>query len=166
MNDVLERHGLEWRYCGMLAALAMGILLLVPEPVLALQAHERPEGLVAHQLAHVFFGTAMGILAYWLESNRFVRSPGWRMIQIACLLLVLWNVVTFAGHMTALQIQPPMVETQSSNWLRSPGVNQSAWSVRSVLSLDHLVCVPAVLFLWVGFRKLYREIGEEEKAGQ
>jgi len=58
-------------------------LVLVSEPALATQAHNAPEGLYAHQLAHVFFIISMGVLIYWLRERKLVQAVGWRYIQYA-----------------------------------------------------------------------------------
>ncbi|MGO9568708.1 MAG: hypothetical protein ACLP5H_14320, partial [Desulfomonilaceae bacterium] len=48
--------------------------ILSPGLAWAFQSHPAPEGLYAHQLAHVLFIVAMGILAYWLQVNNFVQQ--------------------------------------------------------------------------------------------
>ncbi|MDX1708368.1 MAG: hypothetical protein R3274_07195, partial [Desulfobacterales bacterium] len=60
------------------AAWLVGLILIIAEPAFATQAHSAPEGLYAHQLAHVFFIISMGVLIYWLRARQLVRSAGWR----------------------------------------------------------------------------------------
>ncbi|MCF8080879.1 MAG: hypothetical protein K9K88_16490 [Desulfobacterales bacterium] len=51
------------------AAAAFG-LLAAPVPALATQAHAAPEGIVAHQIAHVVFVASMAILSHDLRQSR------------------------------------------------------------------------------------------------
>ena len=70
-----------------LSALAVAAGWLVPAAALAVQEHGAPEGLYAHQFAHLFFLASMGLLIYWLRQRQLVRQAGWRYIQYAALLL-------------------------------------------------------------------------------
>jgi len=70
----------------------IGLILLSAEPALGTQAHSAPEGLYAHQLAHIFFTVSMGVLIYWLRERQLVQSLGWRYIQYAPLFFILWNL--------------------------------------------------------------------------
>ena len=71
-------------------------IALVSEPALATQAHSAPEGLYAHQLAHIFFIVSMGVLIYWLRERKLVQAVGWRYIQYAALFFILWNLDAFS----------------------------------------------------------------------
>lgn len=134
-------------------------LFCLPELSWALQVHIAPEGFVAHQLAHVFFAAALALMAYWLEANRFVEEKGWRLIQAACLLLLLWNFVAFSGHWVTDSISQDLLVGERGALSRRLLVGRSsvAWLYYS-LSMDHLVCVPAILCLFLGIRKLYKQI--------
>ncbi|MEW6137982.1 MAG: hypothetical protein AB1733_07090 [Thermodesulfobacteriota bacterium] len=154
------------RHFGLTTCLLVGGILCLPRSSFALQVHGEPEGLVIHELAHLFFGATMGLLAYWLESNRFIESRGWRNIQVACLLLVLWNLVALTGHLVSLQIQPEMITGEAGTWSTILLADQTPWATAYFfLNLDHLFCVPAVFFLLLGFRQLYGEIVRKEKSG-
>ncbi len=90
--------------------IACFVVCLAPDKVWALQVHSSPEGLYVHQLAHILFAFSMAVLAYWLEINRFVDERGWRLIQISCLLFLLWNLVAFTGHYVEVKIPPNLIE--------------------------------------------------------
>jgi uncharacterized membrane-anchored protein len=141
---------------------AVGLLGL-PDVAHAFQAHPEQEGLYVHQLAHVFFGVAMGMLAYWLEKNRFSSQKGWRLIQISCLLFILWNVSAFVGHIVE-ELLPKEALVGSSGWNRRILIGGDVIALLYyVLKMDHLVCVPAMVCLFLGIRILYRQPGEQEK---
>ena len=73
-------------------------IIFSPKAAWALQTHPAPEGLYAHQLAHLFFIATLGIFTYWLHSTGLVRERGWRLIQISCFMFILWNLDTFTVH--------------------------------------------------------------------
>lgn len=152
-----------WRTLMPLAV--MGILL-APDRVWALQVHPHPEGLVAHQLAHIFFSATMVVLAYWLQVNQFVQERGWRFIQISCLLFLLWNIDAFSGHLIARHLPNEMFVGEPRSLSRKVLLGQSAWVLPYfILHLDHFICVPAILCLLLGIRSLYRKVLDEDKAG-
>jgi hypothetical protein len=136
--------------------------LSVPESVFAFQAHTGHEGLVVHQLAHLVFAGAMGILAYWLHANRFTDQKGWRLVQISCLLFILWNVGAFVGHWVEDRI-PDAAFVGEPDWTQRIYLNMSPWApLYFVLKMDHLSCVPGIICLFAGIRLLFRSALEEE----
>lgn len=135
---------------------------LVPASAYAFQSHPAPEGLYAHQLAHVFFLIAMVFLAYWLEFNQLTAHRGWRLIQGACILFILWNLVAVAGHW--VEEQMPREDLQGDpDWTQR--IDLTAHTLNYVyyfLKLDHLVCVPAMICLLLGVRALYKDVEARE----
>jgi hypothetical protein len=136
-------------------ALLSGVLL--PTSAYATQTHGGPEGLVVHQFAHWFFIFSMGLLIYWLRKRRLVSDRGWRYIQYAALFFIFWNLDAFLSHWLLEQSDILMVETIQDRHFRistSPGL-QWLGSIYYLTKLDHLLCVPAMLFLLFGLRRLY-----------
>jgi hypothetical protein len=134
-------------------------VVLVSEPALATQAHNAPEGLYAHQLAHIFFIVSMGVLIYWLRERKLVRTVGWRYIQYAALFFILWNLDAFSVHLMEEQIPVIAVQRLSPWEIRITAADHShalTWFYYAV-KLDHLLCVPALLFLYFGLRRLLKE---------
>lgn len=142
-----------------LGALAVLAGWIAPGFALAVQEHGAPEGLYTHQGAHLFFIASMGLLIYWLRQRRLVRETGWRYIQYAALFFILWNIDAFAAHL--LDEQLAVVDIQSAGrWMVridadvfSPAL---AWLYYAA-KLDHLLCVPALLFLYFGLRRLLKD---------
>ena len=142
-----------------LCALAVLAGWVAPRAALAVQEHGAPEGLYMHQGAHIFFIASMGLLFYWLRQRHLVRETGWRYIQYAALFFILWNIDAFAAHL--LDEQLAVVDIQSAGrWMVridadvfSPAL---AWLYYAA-KLDHLLCVPALLFLYFGLRRLLKE---------
>ncbi len=134
-------------------------ILTVTEPAWATQAHSAPEGLYAHQLAHIFFIISMGVLAYWLRERKLVQAVGWRYIQYSALLFILWNIDAFFVHFVEEQLA--LIDTQPVGFWKihiTSTVNSQilVWLYYAA-KLDHLLCVPALLFLFFGLRRLLKE---------
>jgi hypothetical protein len=143
------------------AAFVIGLFLSVPDPVLAFQSHTGYEGLCVHQLAHVFFAVTMGILAYWLQANRFTDQRGWRLVQISCLLFIIWNMDAFFGHWVEHRI-PDGSLIGPPDWTQRIYVNVDWVTAYYVLKMDHLWCVPAIVCLFAGIRLLFLSALDEE----
>jgi hypothetical protein len=147
-----------------LSIVALAVLTgwLLPEPVLAVQEHGAPEGLYTHQGAHLFFVASLGLLIYWLRQRQLVREDGWRWIQHAALFFILWNIDAFTAHLLdeqldVVDIQPAggwMVRIDAGDF--PPAIAMLYYAAK----LDHLLCIPAMLFLYFGLRRLLKNAGE------
>ena len=138
------------------AAVCLAGLLAGPGTALALQVHAFPEGLYAHQIAHAFFIVSMGIFAFWLHKMRLIEKRGWRYIQISCFLFILWNLDAVVGHAIDSRL--------TADAFSGGGFTQSLVTERAIapyfyyfLKMDHLICVPAMVLLLMGLKRLNRE---------
>jgi hypothetical protein len=138
---------------------------LLPQPALAVQEHGPPEGIYSHQGAHLFFVASMGLLIYWLRQRRLVREAGWRYIQYAAFFFILWNLDAFTAHF--LDEQSGILDTAMAGpgQIRiEVGANLSALAWFYYLAkLDHLLCVPAMVFLYGGLRRLLKDAEQRRK---
>ncbi|MGD8531659.1 MAG: hypothetical protein PVG97_11810 [Syntrophobacterales bacterium] len=113
-------------------------------------------------LAHLFFIATLGIFTYWLQTTGLVRERGWRLIQISCLMFILWNLDTFTVHWIEHTMTKEMFITTGLDWSRRLALTGGLRSwVYYFGKFDHLLCVPAMLFLVFGLRDLYRKTGTE-----
>jgi hypothetical protein len=129
------------------------------DPAFATQAHSAPEGLYTHQFAHIFFLGSMGILIYWLRERQLVRTTGWRYIQYSAFFFILWNLDAFIVHLLDEQLAVVQV-ARISAWdvvMTTPSGSKGLLWLYYAAKLDHLLCVPALLFLYFGLRRLLRE---------
>jgi len=123
---------------------------------LALQVHPEPEGLYAHQVAHAFFIFSMAILIFWLHKSRLVDNKGWRYIQIGCLCFILWNIIAMAGHIIDSKLSKEAF--LGSGWTKTLVIEKAiAPYLYYLLKMDHFICVPAIVFLFIGIRKFRLE---------
>jgi hypothetical protein len=154
---------LPWRRL----AVAFG-LVLHPLPALALQSHGGLEGLYVHQLAHVFFAFSMGLLIFWLRKRRLTASVSWRYIQYAALFLIAWNVDTITSHW--LLEQSGLIDVEFIAPIHIHITTAEGWrwvsEIYYLTKLDHLLCVPALVFLFLGLRRLVNSSQPEEGRGE
>jgi len=138
------------------------LFVFSPRAAWALQTHPAPEGLYAHMLAHLFFIATLGIFTYWLQTTRLVRQRGWRLIQLSCLMFILWNLDTFTVHWVEHTLRSEFFITTGLDWSRRLSMTGGwrSW-VYYLGKFDHLLCVPAMLLLLFGLRDLYRRAGAE-----
>lgn len=146
----------------LVAALLIWLLAGAAGRAEAFQVHPAAEGLWAHQLGHLFFTISMGILIYWLRAHRLVSEKGWRLIQYSALFFILWNVEAVVVHY--LDDRHDLFQTINAGvW---QGVINPVEGPKNLTILyyigkmDHLICVPAVLFLYLGLRDLLRKARE------
>jgi hypothetical protein len=135
------------------------VLVFPAESALATQAHGGIEGVYIHQASHLFFVISMAILIYWLRERELVRERGWRYIQYAALLFIIWNLDTILVHflddqlelIRATRVDTWQIRVQAQNGARSLEV------FYYLAKLDHLLCVPALFFLYAGLKRLLGE---------
>jgi hypothetical protein len=146
---------------------AAGTLVFLPPAAWATQAHAAPEGIIGHQIAHVVFIVSMAILIYWLRERRLVEEAGWKYIQFAALFFILWNIDAFLAHLIDEQLRWVQVE-RIDFWRRriiSSGGPSGIESFYYLLKMDHLLCVPAMLFLYLGLSRLLKTLQPEAARG-
>ena len=139
-----------------LIVLLLLLAAVLPDAALATQTHGEPEGLYVHQFAHLFFLVAMLMLAYWLNLRNLVRFYGWRYIQISAFLFVLWNFDAMLVHFLDEQTQILSI-VQTGKWhINIETVSHYQWVsyMYYLAKLDHLLSVPALMFLYLGLRRL------------
>lgn len=155
------RFGRPARFAATLAVMT----LFQAAPALATQTHSQPEGLYVHQMAHVFFIVSMGILEFWLRQRNLVTEPGWRYIQLAAVLFILWNIDTIVAHLLDEQVAILRITTLDAWHIRmvaAEGYEGLAF-LYYLVKLDHLLCVPAMFCLFFGLKMLIKDSESAEK---
>lgn len=136
---------------------ALVFLLFSAVPAMATQTHGDPEGLVVHQISHLFFMFSMGLLIYWIRSHGLSKNPGWRYIQYAALLFIIWTVDAFFAHQID-EFYEWIRVTRTGPWQIHIETDNPVIAVFYYLTkMDHLWCVPALWFMYLGLRRLNRE---------
>jgi hypothetical protein len=143
-------------------------VLFFPGQAGATQVHGGIEGVVVHQMAHIVFILAMALLIYWLRQHELVIQAGWRRIQYASVFFILWNINAFFVHLIEEQVDILDI-AQIGPWqLRlqtQPAFEWSAWFYY-MIKLDHLLCVPAMIYLYLGLKNLIETPALELQSGK
>lgn len=142
--------------------------LVLPLQALATQTHKGLEGILVHQLGHVFFLLSMGVLIFTVTGKGLNLQKGWRMIQYAAFFFILWNLDALAVHFFDNQIHAVTMENLSLLKVRITSESGSSLLTYAfyIMKLDHLLCVPAMLFLYRGLSCLVTdEKSRQKKAG-
>jgi len=142
-----------------LSFLLLGLMFLLPDPALATQGHGGIEGVYAHQFAHLFFTISMAVFIYWLRQRGLVSERGWQLIQLSALFFILWNLDAFLVHLLDDQLKIIQVKRVGFWTIRISGqYDSNPLKVLYYLAkLDHLLCVPAIIFLYLGLRRLLKD---------
>lgn len=137
--------GKVWR-----VVLAVIVVLIACSGAWATQEHADPEGLVSHQLAHLFFMVSMAVLI--VQIRRTSPLPkGWRYIGIAAFLFLLWNINTFTVHWIRETIPPGVIRGEW--WVRQIDISTlKAKMVYAGKMLDHFLLVGAMAAFLMGIR--------------
>lgn len=143
-------------------------ILGIPCPALATQMHGQAEGILVHQIGHVFFLVSMVILYVTIQSKGLQKEKGWRAFQYSALFFALWNLDAILVHF--LDNQSGWIRTQ----IHSPGqIGIQTLSVSHrpaffyyIMRLDHLLCLPGMFFLWRGLSHLLHEPEYGHETGQ
>jgi len=138
-------------------------LILIPIDVSATQLHASSEGIITHQMGHFFFLFSMVVLIFTITDKGLSRQKGWRLIQYSAFFFILWNLDAITAHFFDNQIHAIKIENISFGKIRVITSNDSsvlAWFYY-VLKLDHLLCVPAMIFLYKGLSIL---VGDQKKS--
>ncbi|MEH0019554.1 MAG: hypothetical protein V6Z89_07870 [Desulfobacter sp.] len=142
--------------------------LLLPPDALAIQIHQGSEGIIVHQVGHLFFLLSMVVLVFIITGRNLNREKGWRMIQYSAILFVLWNLDTITAHFFDNQIGAVTVENLSLRRVKISAESNSEFLVHfyHALKLDHLLCVPALFLFYRGLTHILdREKHNQKTAG-
>jgi hypothetical protein len=141
---------------------------LFPDEAGATQVHAEPEGLIGHQIAHFFFAFSMGTLIYWLRERSLNREPGWRYVQYAAFFFIFWNLNAITVHY--LDDRDDLFgEIDAGTWHARINVlthSDPLIILYYFIKLDHLLCVPAIVFLYLGLRQLLKQAQESRLKDQ
>lgn len=131
---------------------------ILPSEAFAIQLHAHGGGIITHQIGHVFFLFSMVVLLFTIREKNLDIQKGWRLIQYSALFFILWNLDTLAAHFLDNQIYVVKMETLSFNRavIETPSGSRSLALIYYIFKLDHLLCVPAMLFLYLGVSSLVK----------
>ena len=138
---------------------ALSWTILCPNPAFATCDYGRIEGVLTHQLAHIFFIISMGILIHRLRIKKPHLSSGWKFIQYSALFFILWSLDAFAVHFLNEQFNIIQVKTIGPWQIKiNDCFDNNLLKVFYYLArMDYLLFMPAFIFLYYGLKRLLKE---------
>lgn len=155
----MDHRPIRIRYCTRKIAAVCAGLILLPFDAYAIQLHASSEGIITHQMGHLFFLFSMVVLIFTITGKGLDRQKGWRLIQYSAFVFILWNLDVIMAHFIDNQAQAVIIENISMGRIKLITTSDSlflAWFYY-FLKLDHLLCVPAMFFLYKGVSCLVDE---------
>lgn len=148
-----------------IAGLFSLFFFIAVSPAHATQGHGGIEGILVHQAAHLLFALAMGFLVFRIKRDALAVQKGWRNVQYAAFLFILWNLDTVFVHFVDEQVALVSVQRLATGQLHISSSVPGLAVIYYIAKLDHLLCVPAIAFLWVGLRQLVAQAEERRENG-
>ena len=130
--------------------------LISPDFCAAIQLHQGTEGIIVHQVGHLFFLLSMVVLIFIITGRQLNTEHGWKLIQLSAILFVLWNLDTVLAHFFDNQVRAVTVQELSLWEVKISTLSGSEFMALFYhsLKLDHLLCVPALFFFYRGLSSL------------
>lgn len=127
------------------------LVTLQGSPAHAVQSHGGSEGLVVHQLGHILFVCGTGYLLFHLRALESKKN-GWREFRTFLWLLIVWNLMTFAGHwLNSFETSDKFIKDHANTLYFT--IDNLTDAIYYLTRLDHLILVPAFVFLLLALRK-------------
>jgi hypothetical protein len=157
----------NWRSAGFIAGIILLAIFLAPATGSATQGHAGVEGVHVHQFAHLFFIFSMSTFIYWLRKRDLVRMEGWRYLQYSALFFIFWNIDAFTVHLLEEQLEAVAVSKIDAMHILVSAPEGSEWLeyLYYLAKLDHLLCVPAMVLLYIALKKILKESFKAALAG-
>ncbi len=129
-------------------------LILLPSTSFAIQTHAAPEGLYIHQVGHLVYAIAMAGLVYGIRKSELKMQLGWRHLSWGAVFLAAWNIWAFCGHIVEALIPPDHFTGVIVG--RKAAILMETWMdyFYYILKMDHFVCVPALIFFYLGLKRM------------
>jgi hypothetical protein len=128
-----------------------------PESAFAYIPHWDPkEGFFIRQFSYLFFLFSMLFFFYELKAENLRHKPGFHFLALASGFFALWNLDCFVGQFVALGLGTPAILEPAGIYSQELVMSGPWVWIYYLTKLDHLLLVPAFLFLYFGIRALAR----------
>ncbi len=125
----------------------------------AVQQHSGNEGFDAHIIAHFFLVGSM-VYLFAVLGKPSLRLSGWKLIRLAALFFLLWNVDVLITHFTGKLMTPKEYYFRGS-WMVVENLKTELYYVTRLI--EYFFLVPAFLFMALGLRRLETELKREKE---
>lgn len=117
----------------------------------AVQAHGGAEGLVSHEIGHILFVAGMIYMLFQIDRVRS-RTTAWVRFLWFLYVIILWNIVTLTGHFMHEYVRPEQIHKINGR-IVAYTISGLSDAYFYLTRLDHLLLVPALLFLLMALKK-------------
>ncbi|UKL13324.1 hypothetical protein [Dissulfurimicrobium hydrothermale] len=124
----------------------------------AFQAHGSPEGLYAHQFAHILYASSVTWLGYRIKRSGLMKNRPWRLISISMFILAWWNIWAFCGHI--IEYMLPSGHLGPIPGTDRPGILVASWLdiAYYILKFDNLISVPALWLIYMALAEMKKTV--------
>ncbi|MGQ9745128.1 MAG: hypothetical protein ACUVQV_03885 [Dissulfurimicrobium sp.] len=124
----------------------------------AFQTHNSTEGLYVHEFSHLLYTFSVIWLVYRIKKGNLSGKRPWRLISIGMLILVIWNIWAFCGHIVEYLL--PLGHLGPIPGTQTPGILVTSWLdvAYYILKFDNLISVPAMWFIYMGLADMKRDL--------
>ena len=131
-------------------------ILFFANPAYAVQVHGPPEGLYVHNMAHIFFSSAIIFFLYYFRKHPPGKGPPWRFLRCSLFMFLLWNIDALIVHILSIGIPETAFHMPRDIFEHAllPPITFKVF-LYYFLKNDHLLCVPAMLFLVLSLRAFW-----------
>ena len=139
------------------------VLLLCPAPALAVQVHGGMEGFLVHVFGHLLFSSSIVFILFFLGRHPFGRGRKWTYFRLSMLFFLAWNLDTLTNHvlLQAMIDEDVMLKGFFLRHYVSAPLTLAKMAYY-LTSFDHVICVPAMLFLALSLRSFCQETEAQE----
>lgn len=134
------------------------VLAMFPDIISASQTNLNPEAIYIKQLAHLFFMLSMVFLINRLRHRKLTEKAGWRHIRYSALFFILWSANAFCLNFLEKQAMWSKMAI-FGEWQARVSSSPGSWAekINCLARLDIFLCLPALLFLYYGLKKITDE---------
>lgn len=116
----------------------------------AVQEHGGAEGLVSHEIGHILYVAGMAFVLFHLAKSG-ARTTAWLRFRWFLYLIILWNILTFTGHWMRAAHWPDHMQKVGGHTVAYQ-ISDLSDAIFYLTRLDHILLVPALLFLLLALK--------------
>lgn len=133
-------------------------IFLCPDKLFAIQSHGGSEGIIVHQIGHIFFLLSLCALFYWLRGKWFLKEKSKFYFQLFGFFLIIWNLDVILMHFLDEQLEVISFVRRNFDFLVE-STTGSRWLEYLYYfgKMDHFLCVPGLFFLYKGLTYMESE---------
>ncbi|HMK60228.1 MAG TPA: HAMP domain-containing sensor histidine kinase [Dissulfurispiraceae bacterium] len=154
--------GINMHFAMTITSIICLLSLLLPSDAAAFVTHDYPATFI-NAAARIYFLFACILISWAMFKNRLQKEKGWRYIFLSVVCLMIWDIVVFAGQISASRIDESHFIGSDNGWdyfRRSIALHGEDYFYY-IASFDYLIIDTAMMLFYKGLRE---HIAMEEQA--